>query len=190
MITLKDYFETVDFKITEGSKYMWNCFGPAAYRLDAWNGDQSGTNASIVFDTETHTVYEVTVYDYDKSAAYRMINPDYIDQYKKEAKKREVDPDQAWDSVSYTDLEVVDDWVIKARAIITGKEYDNRVLMPLELPDDQMFELMKLAHERDMTLNQFVEHILQHYVDIKDQVKPMPAAMRASNKKRQREKTL
>jgi hypothetical protein len=190
MITLKDYFETVDFKITEGSRYMWTCYGPAAYRLDAWNGDQLGTNASIIFDTATHTVYEVTVYDYDKSAAYRMIDPDYIDQYNKEAKEREVDPDQAWDSVSYTDLEVVDDWVIKARAIMAGEEYDNRLLMPLELPDDQVFELMKLAHEQDMTLNQFVEHILQHYVGIKDQVKSGPAAMRASNKKHLAWKTL
>lgn len=37
---------------------------------------------------------------------------------------------------------------------------DNRVDVPIELTNDEWFSLMKLAHERDITLNQFVEEIL------------------------------
>ena len=37
---------------------------------------------------------------------------------------------------------------------------DNRVDVPIELSDEDWYTLMKIAHERDITLNQLVEHIL------------------------------
>jgi predicted DNA-binding ribbon-helix-helix protein len=37
---------------------------------------------------------------------------------------------------------------------------DNRVDVPIELTDEQWYSLMKMAHERDITLNQLVEEIL------------------------------
>ena len=40
MITLKEWMELVDYRITEGSDYCWSCYGPDAYSLDSWNGDQ------------------------------------------------------------------------------------------------------------------------------------------------------
>lgn len=184
MITLKDYFETVDFKITEGSRYMWTCYGPKAYRLDAWNGDHLGTNASIIFDTDTQTVYETTVYDYAKPAAYRMINPEYVAQYQQEAKQNSVEPNQAWDDVDYIDLDVIDDWTSKARAIMTGQAYDDKVTVPLDLSDDQTFELMKLAHEHDMSLNNFVEYMLQNFVDTVKLDNSGPAVINGNKKKR------
>jgi predicted HicB family RNase H-like nuclease len=37
-------------------------------------------------------------------------------------------------------------------------------MIPLTLPDNEMFEIMKMAHERDMTLNAFIEEVLEDYV--------------------------
>ena len=37
---------------------------------------------------------------------------------------------------------------------------DNRVDVPIELTDEQWYSLMKMAHERDITLNQLVGEIL------------------------------
>jgi predicted DNA-binding ribbon-helix-helix protein len=37
---------------------------------------------------------------------------------------------------------------------------DNRVDVPIELGDEEWYSLMKMAHERDSTLNQLVEEIL------------------------------
>ena len=37
---------------------------------------------------------------------------------------------------------------------------DSRVDVPIELTDEQWYSLMKMAHERDITLNQLVEEIL------------------------------
>ena len=165
MITLKDFMETVDYKITEGSDYCWNCYGPNAYRLDSWNQEQDGHTVSIVFDTRTQEVYEASAYDYQRNRAYRLINPDYVQAHKDEAGDRNVDVDQAWDDVNYTDLEVDGDFLEKARAIVAEEDYDTRVQVPVEFTDEELFRYMKLAHERDMTFNQLVEEALRHAIE-------------------------
>jgi hypothetical protein len=161
MITLKDWMEIANYRITEGSAYMWDCYGSNAYRLDSWNGDQDGHSVSVLFDTKTQEVYEASAYDYKNNRAYRLINPTYIKKFKKESKNRDVNFNEAWDDVVYTDLETEDDYLEKARAIVAGEEYDTRVEMPLVLDSDQLFELMKVAHSRDITLNELVEDVLQ-----------------------------
>jgi hypothetical protein len=67
--------------------------------------------------------------------------------------------------VNYVDIEVDDDFIQKCLAIKAGEDYDTRVNIPLELEDDQMFELMKMAHEQDLTLNEFVEQLLRRVIE-------------------------
>ena len=164
MITLKEWMEIVGYRITEGSDYQWECYGPNAYCLDSWNGDFDGHSFSIYFDTKTQEVYEVQAHDYRNQRAYRLINPDFAKKHKKEAKRREVEHKEAWDDVEYADLEVIEDWIQKAQAIEAEEDYDVRVEVPLTLDDTQIFELMRLAHERDITLNQLVEDILRQVI--------------------------
>lgn len=163
MITLKDFFETIDYRITEGSEYSWNCFGDFAYNLSYWSGDDDGQSLTVLFDTRDQTVYQVEVHDYDTGRSYRWTHPDYIEAYQQECSDREVD-DIAYDGVKYTDLDVAEDWLEKARAIYLQEDYDTRVQVPLELSDDQLFQLMKLAHEQDVTLNALVEGILREEI--------------------------
>jgi hypothetical protein len=165
MITLKDFMEAVDYKITEGSEYCWQCFGPNAYRLDSWNQEQEGHTISIVFDTRTQEVYEATAYDYQRNRAYRLINPDFKSAHDAEATDRDVDFNQAWDDVNYIDLDTDNDFLEKAAAIVANEEYDTRVQMPVDFTDDELLTYMKMAHERDMTFNQFVEMALRAAID-------------------------
>lgn len=166
MITLKQWMELVNYRISEGSDYQWECYGNNAHRLDAWNGEQNGHSHSIVFDTKTQEVYEATSYDYRNNRAYRLMNPDFVKKHKKEAKHRKVNEKEAWDEVDYTDLEVVEDFIEKATAIENEEtEYDTRIQVPLTLGDDEMFRLMKLAHESDVTLNEYVEKLLRMVID-------------------------
>ena len=171
MITLKEWMELVNFKITEGSKYCWECYGPNAYTLDSWNGDHEGHSFSIIFDTKDQTVYEVQAHDYLHNRAYRMVNEDFQKKMRKEAKRRDTDKDQAWDDVNYVDLDVDDDFIQKCLAIREGEDYDTRVLMPVEFSDEDLFELMKQAHEQDITLNQLVEHIIRDAIDQAEMLK-------------------
>ena len=42
---------------------------------------------------------------------------------------------------------------------------DNRVIIGLELEQDLLYQLMLMAHEQDITLNQMIEKILREYLD-------------------------
>ena len=164
---MKEWMELIDYKITEGSDYMWSCYGPNAYRLDSWNGvhGKGGHSFSIVFSTKSQKVYEVSAYDYTNDRAYRMINPKNVEKHRKEAESRNVEMNQAWDDVDYTDLEVVEDFVQKAKAIRAGEDYDTRIVVPLDLPDDLLLEAAMNAHRQGITLNDYINKALMELVE-------------------------
>lgn len=160
MISLKEWMEVVGYRITEGSEGYYHEFGPNCHCLSAWNGDHNGWSFNIVFDTKDQTVYIAEACDYKNQRAYRLINPDYKQAYMKSIKKEDW-RDQAWDDVNFVDLEVDDDWIQKALAIVAGDDYDTHVSIPLNLDKENLHQLMLLAHENDLTLNQYVEKILR-----------------------------
>jgi hypothetical protein len=165
MITLKDFMETVNYRITEGSDYQWSCYGSNAYCLDSWNGEQDGHSLTIIFDTLTQEVYEVQAHDYRLNRAYRLTNPEYLSERDNEALDRGVDKSEAWDDLRYVDLDVEDDFLEKARAIVNEEDYDNRVKIPVDFTDEELLEYMKIAHERDITFNELVEQALKAAIE-------------------------
>ena len=166
MISIKEWMELTDCKITEGSDYGWSCYGPYSYTLDSWNGvhGAGGYSFSITFSTKSQKVYEVSMCDYTNDRAYRMINPKFQEKHRKEALARNVNLNEAWDEVDYIDLDVVDDFIQKALAIQAGESYDTRVQVPVDFSDEELLQYMKLAHERDMTFNELVEEALRHAI--------------------------
>ena len=168
MITLKEWMEIVDYRITEGSNYNWQCYGHNAHMLDSWNGDQDGHSFTVIFDTKTQTVYEVQAHDYVHNRAYRLINPDFNEAFQAESSDRGEFGNQAWDNVDYTDLEVDDDFIQKCLAIRAGEEYDTRVQITVDFSDEDLLQYMKLAHERDITFNEFVTQALTEAIQAHD----------------------
>ena len=136
-------------------------------QLSSWNGvhGKGGYSFNIVFSTKSQKVYEVSVCDYTNDRAYRMINPDYAKKYKKEAESRDEMLNQAWDDVDYVDLEVDDDFFQKCLAIKDGDDYDTRVSVPVDFTDEELLKYAKMAHEQDITLNQFIENALREAID-------------------------
>jgi hypothetical protein len=149
MITLKEWMEVANYRITEGSDYY--AYG-GAYALSSWNGNQDGYSLEIIFDQQTQEVYEVQACDYKHNRAYRLVNEDYKDESR---------DDEAWDDTKWIDLEVADDWIQKALSIVAGEDYDTRVSMPVDFTDAELLTYMKLAHEKDMTFNQLIEEALR-----------------------------
>ena len=154
MITLKEWMEVSNYRITEGSDY--NAYG-GAYALTSWNGNQDGYSLEIIFDQKTQTVYEVQACDYQHNRAYRLIN---------DAHKQVSRDNAAWDDTRWIDLEADDDWIQKAQSIVAGSDYDTRVTVPIDLDDQELLALMKMAHERDVTLNQLVEQVLREVMEL------------------------
>jgi hypothetical protein len=165
MITLKEWMEVVEYRVTEGSTFQWQCYGDNAYSLDSWDGDHDGHSFTITFDTKTQNVYEVQAHDFKNQRAYRLVNPDFKFERDVESANRNVSLDEAWDNVNYVDLESDDDWIQKALAIMAGEDYDTRVSIPIDLPEEELMILFKMAHERDMTFNDFVEQILREQLE-------------------------
>jgi hypothetical protein len=167
MITVKEWMELVDYKITEGSDYGWNCYGPYSYTLDSWNGihGHGGYSFSIVFSTKSQKVYEVSVCDYTNNRAYRIINPKFVEKHRKESLARGVNLNEAWDDIEYTDLEVDDDFIQKCLAIRAGEDYSTDVLLPLDLPEDLLMFAFKCAHAENMTFNDWMNKMLREFID-------------------------
>lgn len=155
----------VDYRITEGSDFQWQCFGANAYKLDSWLFEQNGASFSIVFDRKDQTTYQMEIHDYKNNRAYRWTAASWSEAYQQEARDRNVPADQAWDDVDYVDLESLDDFWQKGRAVFLGQDYDTRVSIPLDLPEDELMVLFKAAHDRDMTFNAFVEEALKQALE-------------------------
>ena len=159
----EDFIDLAQRNITDHSKYMWSCYGDTAYTMDSWDGEQDGRSASMIYDLAGMHVYQMMVYDYKKERAYRYFDPDYRAAYFNEVNERET-TDEAWSGdngdVTYTDLETYEDFLEKAYAIMNYEEYDTRVSIPITLPDDELLQIFRMAHEADMTFNDFVEKIL------------------------------
>ena len=164
---MKEWMELVDYNITEGSKYGWSCYGPNSYTLDSWNGihGDGGYSFSIIFSTKSQKVYEVSVCDYTNNRAYRMIAENKQEKHRAEALERDVALNEAWDEVDYIDLEVVEDFMEKARAIRAGKDYADTVMVPLDIPEDLLMLAFKAAHKADMTFNDWMNWMLRDFID-------------------------
>lgn len=165
MITLKQYFEIINYRVSEGYQFQWRCYGPNAYGLESVdNHPTDGHSIGIVFDTQNQTVYQVEAHDYKNNHSYRLANAEFSEARLKECRERGFE-DVAYDDVKFTDLETVEDFVEKATAIANGEEYDDRVSIPVDLPDNVLFTLMKQAHEQDITLNQLMENVLKEAIE-------------------------
>jgi hypothetical protein len=160
---LKDVNENLEHRIIGGSEYGWKCYGDNARYLDY---ESEYAHCSCIFDTMTQEIYEVTVDMKDSEhRPYRWLNPVTKHVMYEEAAYREIDVDKAWDEVTWIDLETEQDFLEKASAIFKGQPFDTRVSVPLDLNDEELFVMMKLAHERDITLNQLMVEVLQAAID-------------------------
>lgn len=166
-ITLQQFMECISYRITEGGEANYDWFGTKAYDLTFWNGrhDEGGASVSVVFNPDTQEVVQMEAWDYGSSREYRWVNPAYTKAYKKFAKKQGFDPKESLDGRKFIDLDVAADILEKATAIANGQDYDTRVQMEIELPDSDIIELMKIAHQQDVTLNQLIEDILEQFIN-------------------------
>jgi hypothetical protein len=100
MITIEQFLRLVNFKITGGTEFGWNCFGENARFLDSETSEYS---ASIIFDAETQVVYVAEYLGTKNDIPYRWINPDFEAAYSAYAKKMSVDISLSWNDEPFFD---------------------------------------------------------------------------------------
>jgi len=163
MEILQQFMEAVGYRLNDAWEHQW-----ASYT----NGQALGftnefADLQIVFNRETQEAIEISARS--ESAAikehyYRWINPDYLDEIKAESERRGIPFKQALDDTEYTDLDLVEDILEKGTAMLLNEEFDERVMVPLDIGDAELLEIFKAAHKRDMTLNQFIEEALKNLI--------------------------
>lgn len=94
--------EAGNYAIDSGSEYLWNCFGPNAYAIDLAI-PETEFYATIVFSRVDQTVYEIT-WDDVKKGPMRWLNPSVIDAFVAECTERNIDWQEAYDGIPYTEL--------------------------------------------------------------------------------------
>jgi hypothetical protein len=161
-MNIKDFMEAIQYKVTGGSPYEWRCYGPDARFMDCEN--LAYFSISMVFDSEDQTIYEIQAWDDVNNRQYRWINPEFIDALKDETASRNMVFETSLDDNKFIDLEVDEDILEKITAIVNGKSYDTRVVIPLDLDNEELLKLMTYAHEADMTFNDYVAKMLTEEV--------------------------
>lgn len=165
---LETLLKAFDYRITDGDEFLWKCYPNArSITLSSEHAEISAVHSYI-----DQTVYEVKVdvapgVNTDLAAledvlVYRWMNPEWKEAHDAESVERGFDPKNAFDDVNWVDLEVEDDFLSKARNMFDGKfDFDKRVQVDIDLPDDLILFIAKQAHALDITFNQYITQLLQ-----------------------------
>ena len=88
MITIKDWYEGVKYRVSDNWDFNWDCFGSNAVVLESDWGDFGGRTYTVTYDKDTQEVFEVCSYSQDDNTALRWINHKYKKAYFAEEKIR------------------------------------------------------------------------------------------------------
>jgi len=88
MITLKDWYEGVRYRVSDNWDFSWDCFGSRAVVLESDWGDRGGRTYTITYDNCTLEVFEVCSYSQEECTGLRWLNPKYRKAYFAEEKRK------------------------------------------------------------------------------------------------------
>jgi hypothetical protein len=152
--------EAISSRISNSSQFLYSCFGSNEPRNYEFVDILEKPVGSFTTD-KSGKVYEVVIEMPGKDGCYRWLDPNFKDALEQETQMRGFDPKIAWDDVPFTDLETEEDILEKVKAICNNEEFDDRVIVPLDLSDDVFLAVAKEAHKRDITFNEMIAVILQ-----------------------------
>jgi len=156
MIKLHKFLNVISYNIHDKSfleNSIYNQETDLVCEISYGNSDHYLT---CIFDVVSQEILEMTAEDYAQSNYYRWTTTDF-------AELQEKDTNLA--GRKYCQLEVAEDMLEKASAIVDGRYYDTRVSVPFELSDEDFMVFAKTAHEKDITFNQLVEKALRAAID-------------------------
>lgn len=162
---INQYINAINYRIGEGSAYTWNCFGNNARYMDYDNEDTQDCYITCVFDHKTQNVYSVEFHDNSTRIAYRWIDPLYKELYAREQEEHGYTDETEYESIKIVNIETEDDILDKIECFLLASRYDTRIKVPLDMDDALLFDLMKMAHERDITLNQLIGNVIEQSIE-------------------------
>lgn len=161
---ISDFMLLVNNKITGGTAYTNPIYGSNLHVLDSEKEDlrRWGTflySAHCAYSLDTSNVVELQIFDYQKEVEYRFVSEEF-----RGITVPFTTAEDELDKFKLVELEELDDFLEKAKAIINGEEYDTRVMIPLNMNKDELYVLMLAAHTQDITLNQFMTEVIKEAI--------------------------
>ena len=166
---IKNYLDAIKYNITSVDTFMWSCYGEDIRSFDSYIKGKYECNAVVALPNGE--LRELTFYDFVKSKAYRWIDPDFVNAYNIEAASIGVNPNEAWDDVTYCDVELAEDILEKMTAVNEGRDYDPRITIPVDMTNEEFMQIAKAAHQLDITINEFVHRALVEALEYREQWK-------------------
>ena len=161
-MTLHDFFNLFDYKVTEGSEFYWNCFGPNCRFIELKNNEIGG---SVVFSKLNQEIFQAEVYDEANNVAYRWMPSTAREKYFAECEDRNVPKMEAWDGCDFVDVETVNQFSDVVKSLIQGEppegDLEGDMDVELELPQHVIVFLSLEAHKRNITLNEMINIALR-----------------------------
>ena len=111
--------------------------------------ENNNSRVIVITDFETSNLQFIEVEDLNLGRIYYMVAEDFA---LPQGYDGHID-DEFWLPV---ELELEEDLLEKLEAIWNNDTYDDRILIPLDVTDADLFLIMKAAHLRDQTLNEFI----------------------------------
>lgn len=159
----QQFLVAIGYNISEGSEFLWKCYGDNARYLDYNTED---FHVSAVYDTKTLEVYEASISSmYSGDLGYKWHNPDYLTQYQDEAKSRNVIWDKLGEDHAWAITDCYDDILDKIVKILAGEEYDKRVVLSLDLDEDLRDKIQAAADLDGITIDEFFERLLTRIIN-------------------------
>ena len=166
---LHNYLNAIKNNITNIDTYNWDCYGYNVKSFDSYIQGKYECNAVVALPGGE--LRELTFYDFVKSKAYRWTDPDYKDAHNSEAVSLGVNPNEAWDDVTYCEVEIAEDILEKMTAVNEGRDYDPRITIPVDMTNEEFIQIAKAAHALDITINEFVHRALVEALEHREQWK-------------------
>ena len=160
---IDELLKIAKYQIVESTPYEWECFGSNARFLDL-DTPASKMNIVSIFDTETEELYSLELYDYGRGHFYRWIAEAKLDAVIAEHAERDFDFGVAFDDQTYTDV-ILEDIVEKITHIYAGREYDTRIMVPVNLPDDALNILEGIAAAQGINLDELTDSVLRDAIE-------------------------
>lgn len=101
-ISIRRFFQAVGFKVDCGFEYLWGCYGPNAAGI-GWDKEDLSASAGIVYDTKTHVVYEMSVWDEKNNLVLLWVDPRFKKAKNSGYKERGLNHRIAFDKVKFTE---------------------------------------------------------------------------------------
>jgi hypothetical protein len=101
-VSIRRFIQAVRFNIDCGYEFLWDCYGQNAAGV-GWTKEDNSASAGIVYDTKTHVVYELSVWDTENELVLLWTREGFRKARLKEYKSRNLNPRIAYDKVRFVE---------------------------------------------------------------------------------------